>query len=150
LSKGSRRSNRSSKAAGESTVRRAAASWSASGNPSRRRQISATAAALLWVRVKPGRLSRALVMKRATAGTVASTPGSAAAAASGSGSGATGTMRSPRMRSGSRLVASTFRRGAISSTRSASGASDANCSTLSITNSSSRGRKKASRLSSSV
>ena len=60
--------SRSSSAGGSSSRVRAAASSMASGRPSRRRQISATAAALPSVRAKPGRTARARSTNSATAG----------------------------------------------------------------------------------
>ena len=61
-----------SRASGSSSRVRAAASSIASGRPSSRRQISATAAALLSVRAKPGRAARARSTNSATAGDAAS------------------------------------------------------------------------------
>ena len=76
-----------SSASGSSSRMRAAASSIASGRPSRRRQISATAAALPSVRAKSYRTARARSTKSATAGVAASSSIGSSAGSSGSDSG---------------------------------------------------------------
>ena len=94
-----------SSASGSSSRVRAAASSIASGRPSSRRQISATAAALPSVRAKPGRTARARSTNSATAGDAASSASGTPAGSAGSGSGGTGYSRSARSPSTVRLVA---------------------------------------------
>ena len=62
-------------AAGVSSRIRAAASSMASGNPSSRAQISATAGAFSLVTQKPGLIAAARSMKRATAANIESAAG---------------------------------------------------------------------------
>ena len=76
--------------AGDSSPQRAAASSIASGSPSRRRQISATAAALPSLSSKSGSCARARSTNSATASTPASVSGSSGVPGSGSASGGTG------------------------------------------------------------
>jgi hypothetical protein len=84
----SARSRRSAISPGDSNPQRAAASSIASGSPSTRRQISATAAALASAMRKLGSWARARSQNSATAGT--STSASASSSSSGNASGATG------------------------------------------------------------
>jgi hypothetical protein len=101
--------SRASSAAGSNSRVRAAASSIASGRPSSRRQISATAAALFPVSVKPGRTAWARSTNSATADEAASSPNGTVAgpagALSGTGSGGTGYSRSAASPSTVRLVA---------------------------------------------
>src|SRR5262249_32137776 len=73
-----------SSARGSSSRVRAAASSIASGRPSRRRQISTTAAAFSRVRAKPGRTARARSTNSVTAGEAVSSATGAASALAGS------------------------------------------------------------------
>ena len=104
-------SSRSRISAGDSSPQRAAASSSASGKPSTRRQISATASALPSPRAKSGWRARARSLNSATAATSASASSSCDVRGSGSASGETGNRSSACSDSGSRLVASTVTRG---------------------------------------
>ena len=99
--------SRATSCPGSSSPTRPAASSIASGSPSSRRHSSATAGALLSVSPKSGRRSRA----RSTN----------SAMASDTASGATGRHCSPRSRSGSRLVASTWSRGHAATSSPSSG-----------------------------
>ena len=116
---GSRWSSRSSSFAGGSSFTRAAASSIASGRSSRRAQISATTARSPF-RAKSGRTARARSANSSTAAVAAEAAGP-------------GYSCSPASRSGIRLVASTFARGAAASQRLSSGAASTTRSTLSRT-----------------
>ena len=128
---GSRRSRRASIAWGVSTFPRAAASSIASGRPSRRRQISATAAAFSSVSAKSGRTSMARWTKRATAGYTESSSAGSRRPASGTGSGGTGCSCSPRRCSAARLVTTTLRPAQAPSSSAMAGAGGRICSKLS-------------------
>ena len=115
--------------AGSSSRVRAAASSIASGRPSRRRQISATAAALPSVRAKPGRTARARSVNSATAGQAATS--ATGAVAGPAGSGGTGYSRSARSPSTVRLVATITSPGQRASSSPRSRATPTTCSRLS-------------------
>ena len=76
-------------------MRRAAANSRASGRPSRRTQMAATAAAFVGVSAKSGVTACARASKRATASFCASTAGMGNVVRLGSASGGTGTSCSP-------------------------------------------------------
>ncbi len=117
---------------------RAAASSIARGNPSRRTQISATAAALSPARAKSGTTAWLRPTKRATASKPSNASSGGSGLREGSVRGGTPSSCSARRCNGSRLVASTLRRGAPSSSSATSGAASSTCSRLSSTSSSSR------------
>ena len=98
-------------APGDSTRTRAAASSIASGMPSSRRQISATAAALPSVEREAGRTAARPVDEQAHRLVAAHSAGAAAPGRPGSASDGTRQAVSPAMPSGSRLVARTRSRG---------------------------------------
>ena len=127
--------SRSSSAGGSSSRVRAAASSIASGRPSSRRQISATAAALPSVRAKPGRTARARSTNSATAGEAATSATEAVAGSAGNASGGTGYSRSARSPSTVRLVAKIATPGQRASSSPRSGATWTTCSRLSRTSS---------------
>jgi hypothetical protein len=113
---------------------RAAASSIASGSPSSRRQISTTAVTLSWVTAKPGWTATARSANSRTTGWAMASP--AEAPGSGRPSGGTGHRASPRIPSGSRLVASTRSLGQRPSRLSTSrAAASITCSQLSSTSS---------------
>ena len=87
---------------------RGAASSSASGRPSNRRQISATAAPLSRVSAKSGLTACARRRNRSTAGFAASAWTDNRCVTSGAGNGATRNSCSLRSRRAARLVMSTF------------------------------------------
>ena len=123
--------SRSSSAGGSSSRIRAAASSMASGRPSSRRQISATAAALPLVSAKPGRTARARSVNSATAGQDSSSSSGMVVGSAGSGSGGTGYSRSARRPSTVRLVTSISSCGQRVSSSPRSGAAWTTCSRLS-------------------
>ena len=90
---------------------RAAASSIASGSPSRRTQISATAGAFSLVTSKPGFTARARSMNSATASYCDSCASDGRLAGSGRSSGGTGYSCSPETCSALRLLARTVRFG---------------------------------------
>ena len=90
---------------------RVAASSSASGRPSRRRQISVTAVTLSSVSAKVGAAAVARWQNRATDGTTAAASAPPGVNGGGTGSGCNGRICSPSTPSGSRLVASTVNPG---------------------------------------
>ena len=108
VSSGRRRSSRASSAAGGRTLTRAAASSIASGSPSSRRQIAATAGAFSGVRAKSGRTACARSTNSRTAADAATSSTAVARPSSASASGGTACSRSPETRSRTRLVTSTF------------------------------------------
>ena len=110
----------------------------ARGSASRRRHSSATAARLSSSMAKSGRTSRARSSKSLMAGVMAPPAWKAC------GSGGTGTSRSPRMCSGSRLVARIFRCGQAPSSFVTSALASSTCSKLSRTRSARRARRKPS------
>ena len=114
---------------------RAAASSIASGRPSRRRQISATAVALPSVRAKLGRTARARFRNSATAGEDASSSGDTVTPSAGGGSGGTGYSLSARSPSTVRLVAKIVTPGQRASSSPRSAAAWTTCSRLSRTSS---------------
>ena len=83
-------SRRSAISAGDSRPQRAAASSIASGRPSTRRQISATAAAVPSLSSKPGSWARARSTNSVTASSPANVSVSSGGPSSGSASGGTG------------------------------------------------------------
>ena len=92
---------RRARSAGGGRMTRAAASSIASGRPSRRGQIAATAGALSAVRAKSGRRPARARRRGATAAALAASSASGAELrGSGTGSGGTGYSCSPRRRSG--------------------------------------------------
>jgi len=103
----------------------------ASGRPSSRRQISATAAALPSVRANPGCTARARSTNSATAGEDASSASGTVAGPAGSASGGTGYSRSARSPSTVRLVAKITTRGQRASSSPRPGAAWITCSRLS-------------------
>ena len=123
-------SSRSSSAAGDRKRVCAAASSSASGSPSSRRQISATSRAVLSVSVTARPVASARSRKTCPAGDAVT---AAASERAGRGSGSSGRSRSARMRSAARLVASTTRPGQRASSSATSGAASSTCSRLSRT-----------------
>ena len=95
---------------------RAAASSIASGSPSSRRQIAATAAAFAVGQGEARAARRAPARRRgATASLPAESIERRDAVGAGRGSGSTGSSCSPRTRSGARLVASTCSAGQAAS-----------------------------------
>ena len=131
---------------------RAAASSIASGTPSRRRQISATAAALPSVRAKPGRTARARATNSATAGdAISSSSGTLAGPTgtlAGSGSGGTGYSRSACSPSTVRLVATITTPGQRASSAPRSRAAPITCSRLSRMSSQASSLSRSARASS--
>src|ERR1700748_2387804 len=113
----------------------------ASGSPSSRRQISATAPALALVSSKPGATACARSANRLTEAYRCRSAGSWPGPAGGTGSGGTGNSCSPLSRSTVRLVASTTRPGAAPSSSASSGAAPVTCSKLSSTSSRRLGRR---------
>ena len=111
-----------------SSLTRAAASSIASGMPSSRRQISATAEAFWLFSSNDGLASRARSTNICTAADAAS-----ASEPTGKPSGGTAYSRSSRTWSGARLVAISFRFGASVSTSPSSGDAGITCSKLSST-----------------
>ena len=109
---------------------RAAASSMASGSPSRRRQISATASALSGVSANSGWTNRQRSTKRTTAGFCRSRVISPTER-SGTWSGESGNSRSHRRRNRSRLVAMILRSGHAPRSRSTYVAASITCSKLS-------------------
>ena len=97
-----RSSSRLASARGERTGSRAAASSSASGRPSTRRQISTTGHATSWLNVNPACAAPARSRKKATASVSAIV--SRSSSGSGSSSGGTSYRCSGESRSGTRLV----------------------------------------------
>src|SRR5215831_2521779 len=123
--------SRSSSAAGSSSRVRAAASSIASGRPSRRRQISATAASLPAVSSKSGRTARARSTNSPTAGQAATSPAETLPEPAGNASGGTGYSRSARSPSTVRLVATITTPGQRASSSPRSRATWSTCSRLS-------------------
>ena len=114
-----------------SAFTRAAASSIASGRPSSRRQISATAAALSAVNAKAGDTAWARSANSRTESRSASCSGEISAVEFGKGNGAIGYSRSPPTLSGSRLVTRTVNPGAPFSSSATDGAASTTCSKLS-------------------
>ena len=111
----------------------------ASGSPSSRRQIPATAAMFASVTANPGTTCAARSANSRTAGNTPSPAAVSGWPSSGTGSGGTGSTISPSIISASRLVASTRSPAAARSSRSASLATaSTRCSQLSSTSSSCR------------
>ncbi len=127
-------------AAGDRRRTRAAASSMASGRPSSRRTISATAAPFSAVSVNSGRTAIARSTNRRTASDAMRTSTSVAPAG-GSDSGGTVNSCSPEIRSGARLDTMTVRRGAPRRRSATIGAADTTCSKLSRTSSACRSRR---------
>jgi hypothetical protein len=126
----SRCSSRSSNACGVSSRTRAPASSIASGSPSRRTQISATAGAFSLVTSKSARTDCARSMNSATASYCETA--SCEAPGIGRASGGTWYSCSPESRSGARLVTSSLTRVGEKTCRN-SGAASRSCSKLSST-----------------
>ena len=103
--------NRASMVCGESKLIRAAASSIASGSPSRRAQISATALAFWSSTTKSPLTAFALSTNRETAGDAESVSKFHGTLRFGTSSGGTLKVCSPRTCSGARLVTRTFRCG---------------------------------------
>ena len=135
LRRGSRRSSRVSRAAGGRSLTRTAASSSASGSPSTRRQISATGAAVTSVRANEGAPAWARSTNRRTAATSATPSDGVLDPAAGTANGPTGSSRSPRSRRRARLVARTVRSGLAGSDPPISDIAGNTCSQLSRTSS---------------
>ena len=123
-------SRRASRAVGERSRSRAAASSSARGSPSRRRQMAPTVGASAPSRTSARPVARARSMKRATEGTSARS--SRTASVPGTGSGSTRRICSARRLRGTRLVTSRRSPGQpASSSASGSAAAGRSCSRLS-------------------
>ena len=131
VNSGRLRSRRLSNAAGGRTLMRAAASSIASGSPSKRAQICATAFALARVNANEGFASRARRTNRSTAGYAARSSSGRFTLGSGTPSGAIGSSCSPRRRSARRLVTSNVSRGHEASRSANIGAASTTCSKLS-------------------
>ncbi len=127
----SRCSSPASSAVGGSIRLRAAASSMASGSPSSRWQICATAAASSSVSVKSSRAARARATNRRTAGVSISTEREGSRARSGSASDGTTRLCSPLRCSTARLVVSIASCGQMASNSVTSGAASSTCSKLS-------------------
>ncbi len=130
---GRRCPNRVSSTFGGKSFMRAAASSIASGKPSRRAQISATAGALVFVTWKSGWTACARSMKIATASYCDSVARFGRCLGSGSASAGTGNSCSARTCSASRLVTSTLSLGQAPSKSAICVAALATCSKLSST-----------------
>ena len=128
--------SRASSAWGGSSLTRAAASSMASGKPSSRRQISATAPTFWPVSLNLGATAWARSVNSRTEAYCPAVPASRAAPAGGTGSGGTGNSCSPLSLSMVRLVTRIFRPGAVASSSASSGAASVTCSKLSSTSSS--------------
>ena len=127
--------SRRSRSSTVSTLIHGAASSSASGRASSRRQIAVTMGPFADVRRKSGCTSRTRSTNSRTAGARARSAGDVASTSASNASGPTAYSRSPRTRSGARLVTST-RSAATDVRRSAtSGAASRTCSKLSSTSS---------------
>ncbi len=136
----SRSPSRCAIAAGESSRIRAAASSIASGRPSRRRTISATACPFAAVSMKSGRTAIARSTNSRTASASMRSATSVTPAA-GSESGGTGNSCSPEIRSGARLETITVSLGAERRRSATTGAPATTCSKLSRTSSAWRSRR---------
>ena len=123
--------SRCSNASGSSRRERAAASSMASGRPSRRRAISATAAALAGVSAKSWRTALARSTNSCTGGDEASASGSAVAGSGGSASGGTAYSLSARSRRAIRQVARIVTPAQRASSSLRSRAASTTCSRLS-------------------
>ena len=121
----------------------------ASGSPSSRRQISATAGAFSLSMAKSGLTACARSMKRRTASYWESCSSVVGGLRRGRPRGGTGYSRSARSRSGTRLVASTFSPGDGPSSSPTAGAASTRCSKLSRTRSSCLAARKSRRRSAS-
>ena len=126
---------------------RAAASSIASGSPSRRAQMPATAAALSAVSAKSGLRARARAMKRRTASSASRRSRLGSWVGSGTARGSTPTSCSAVSASRVRLVAKMHSRGAAASRAARSGAASKTCSQLSNTSKSCRSARYARRRS---
>ncbi len=126
---------------------RAAASSTANGSPSTRRQISATMRVVSSVRLKSARTADARCAKRMTQGFEAAS--ASASAAAGTGRGGTANSISPCRWSSSREVASTDSPGAASRSPATVRAPSRTCSKLSVTSRSVLSRR-CSRMTSST
>ncbi len=124
---------------------RAAASSMASGRPSRRAQIVATATALVGSSSKSSLMARARCVKSATAAYRPRSSCGVIRARSGTASGGTANACSARRRSGARLATSSLRCGQTASRLANAGAASSTCSILSST---SRSRRLCSAISS--
>jgi hypothetical protein len=125
-------------ASGGKSRTRAAASSIASGSPSRREQIAATAPAASGDSRKPGSTAVARCTKRATAGEASSASGAAARPSSGTGSGRTRNSGSPESRRIALLVTISFTPWQPESSSPSAGAPSSRCSNPSSTRSTSR------------
>ena len=122
---------------------RAAASSMASGKPSRRRQMSATAAASAGIRTKSSRRAWARETNSRTASDRSASSTEGARPGSANPSGGTACSCSPEIWSRTRLVARTVSPGQPPSRSATSGAAATRCSKLSSTSSSRRSRRNA-------
>ena len=104
---GHRASSRRSRSSAVSTLIHGAASSRASGRASSRRQIAVTVGPFADVRRKSGCTSRTRSTNSRTAGERARSAGDVASESTSNASGPTAYSRSPRTRSGARLVTST-------------------------------------------
>ena len=134
-------SSRASRACGGSSLTLAAASSMASGSPSSRRQISATAPAFPLVSSKPADAACARCTNRRTEAHRCTSAASPPAPIGGTGSGGTGNSCSPLSRNTIRLVTSATTPGAAPSSSATSGAAPITCSKLSSTSTSRRARR---------
>ncbi len=133
---GNRCSSRASSVVGSSTRARAAANSMASGKPSRRTQIAATAALFVAVKRKSGRTAVARWTKSSTAADCANAVRSAYRSGAGSERGWTGHSCSPRIWTADRLVMSIARCGHAASRSATTIAAAITCSKLSSRSSS--------------
>ena len=134
-------SSRASRACGGKSLTLAAASSMASGSPSSRWQISATAPAFPLVSSKPADAACARCTNRRTDAHRCTFAASPPAPAGGTGSGGTGNSCSPLSRNTIRLVTSATTPGAAPSSSATSGAAPITCSKLSSTSTSRRARR---------
>ena len=134
-------SSRASRACGGSSLTLAAASSMASGSPSSRRQISATAPAFPLVSSKPADAACARCTNRRTEAHRCTSAASPPTPTGGTGSGGTGNSCSPLSRNTIRLVTSATTPGAAPSSSATSGAAPITCSKLSSTSTSRRARR---------
>ena len=125
--------SRSRIASGGSSLTRAAASSMASGRPSSRRTIWATAAAFRSSTAKPGTAAAARSANSRTDSHAATDSGVVSASSCGTASGGTGHSCSPDTRRGERLLTRMRRSRAAPSNSATTGAADSRCSKLSRT-----------------
>ena len=142
VSRASRCSNLACNAAGDRTFTRAAASSIASGNPSSRRQISATAGAVSAVNVRSGLTARARSTKSRTASEAVAASVGEAVSGAGSDSGGTGYSCSPERAQSDPAGDQDLRPGQAPSKSATAGAARRTCSKLSSTSNRRRSQKR--------